>query len=109
MAETLAHITLESFASEVEQSSQPVVVDFYAEWCPPCKQVTPVLEELASELAGKVKIVKVDVEDQSELAGRFGVQAIPNLLFFKNGEVVDQVAGFGGREALTAKVKALVS
>lgn len=109
MAEILARITLESFASEVGQSSQPVVVDFYAEWCPPCKQIAPVLEELAGELAGKVKIVKVDVEDQGVLAGRFGVQSIPNLLFFKNGEVVDQVTGFGGREALSAKVKALVS
>ena len=109
MAGTLAHVTSQSFAEEVEKSSQPVVVDFYAEWCNPCKQIAPVLESLASELGDKVKIVKVDIEDQGELAQRFGVQSIPNLLFFKNGEVVDQVVGFGGRDALSAKVKSLVA
>ncbi len=109
MAGTLVHVTAESFAGEVEKSAQPVVVDFYAEWCGPCKQIAPVLESLAGELEGQVKIVKVDVDDQSELASRFGVQTIPNLLFFKEGEVVDQVVGFGGRDALAAKVKSLVA
>jgi thioredoxin 1 len=109
MSGTLSHIKAENFASEVEQSALPVVVDFYAEWCGPCKVISPVLESLASELEGRVKIVKVDVDDQQELALRFGVQSIPNLLFFKNSEVVDQVVGFGGREALAAKVKSLVA
>lgn len=108
MAGTLSHVKEETFASEVEQSALPVVVDFYAEWCEPCKVISPVLEGLATELNGKVKIVKVDVDEQQELAMRFGVQSIPNLLFFKNGQVVDQVVGFGGREALAAKVKSLV-
>lgn len=109
MSGTLSHIKAETFASEVEQSALPVVVDFYAAWCGPCKVISPVLESLASELEGRVKIVKVDVDDQQELAQRFGVQSIPNLLFFKNGQVVDQVVGFGGREALAAKVKSLVA
>lgn len=109
MAGTLSNIREETFASEVEQSALPVVVDFYAEWCGPCKVISPVLESLAGELSGKVKIVKVDIDEQQELAMRFGVQSIPNLLFFKNGEVVDQVVGFGGRDALAAKVKSLVS
>ena len=109
MSGTLAHIKTETFAQEVEQSATPVVVDFYAEWCGPCKTIAPVLESLATELDGKVKIVKVNVDEQQDLAMRFGVQSIPNLLFFKNGEVVDQVVGFAGRDALTAKVKSLIA
>ena len=106
---TLAHIKTETFAQEVEQSATPVVVDFYAEWCGPCKTIAPVLESLATELDGKVKIVKVNIDEQQDLAMRFGVQSIPNLLFFKNGEVVDQVVCFAGRDALTAKVKSLIA
>lgn len=109
MSGTLAHVKTETFVQEVEQSSTPVVVDFYAEWCGPCKIIAPVLESLATELSGKVKIVKVDIDEQQDLAARFGIQNIPNLLFFKNGEVVDQVVGFGGRDALTAKVKSLIA
>lgn len=109
MSETLAQIKTENFAQEVEQSTTPVVVDFYAEWCGPCKTIAPVLESLATELSGKVKIVKVNIDEQPDLAMRFGVQSIPNLLFFKGGEVVDQVVGFGGRDALSAKVKSLIA
>jgi thioredoxin 1 len=109
MSGKLAHIDEANFAQEVEQSAQPVVVDFYAEWCGPCKMISPILESLASDMEGKVKIVKVDIDQNPQLALRFGVQSIPNLLFFKGGEVVDQVVGFGGRDALTAKVNSLAS
>lgn len=109
MSATLKQVSTASFAHEVEQSDTPVVVDFFAEWCGPCKMIAPILEGLASEMSGKVKIVKVDIDQHQDLAIRFGVQTIPNLLFFKNGEVVDQVVGFGGRDALTAKVKSLTA
>lgn len=94
----ITHVTDQTFVSET--NSDLVLVDFWAPWCGPCKMIAPVLEELDSELGGKVKIVKLDVDDNQETAAKFGVMSIPTLLLFKDGEIVDKVVGFQPKEAL---------
>ena len=86
-------LTQENFAKEVLQSPQPVLVDFWAEWCGPCKMIAPLLDELATEYDGKVKIGKINTDDQQQLASEYRIQSIPTLLFFKNGQVVNQIVG----------------
>lgn len=86
-------LTQENFAQEVLQSPGPVLVDFWAEWCGPCKMIAPLLDELADEYDGKVKIGKVNVDEQQSLAAEYGVRAIPTLLVFQNGQVADQIVG----------------
>jgi thioredoxin 1 len=86
-------ITQENFAKEVLQSPQPVMVDFWAEWCGPCKMIAPLLDELATEYDGKVKIGKINTDEQQELAAQYGINSIPTLLLFKNGQVVNQMRG----------------
>ncbi|GAA5416282.1 thioredoxin [Paraliobacillus ryukyuensis] len=83
-----------------ETSEGLVLADFWATWCGPCKMIAPVLEEINGEMSDKVKIVKLDVDDNQETAGKFGVMSIPTLLLFKDGEVVDQVVGYQPKEAL---------
>ncbi len=87
-----------------ETSSGTVLVDFWAPWCGPCKMIAPVLEELDTEIGDKVKIVKVDVDENPESAGKFGVMSIPTLLILKDGEVVDKVIGFQPKEALAERL-----
>jgi len=89
---TLA-VTDETFDAEVKQSDIPVVVDFWAEWCGPCKQIGPALEELSEQYAGQVKIVKVDVDENPNSPAQLGVRGIPALFLFKGGEVVSNVTG----------------
>lgn len=93
------HVTNDAFDEQVLQSEQPVIVDFYADWCGPCKRLSPIIEELSGEV-DDARFVKVDVEDQAELAGRFGVQSIPTLIFFKGGEAVDRVMGLMPKDEL---------
>jgi thioredoxin 1 len=89
----ILNLTQDNFAKEVLQSSSPVLVDFWAEWCGPCKMIGPVLDELAGEYDGKVKIGKVDVDSQQSLAAQYSIRSIPTLLVFKNGQIVDQKVG----------------
>ena len=98
-----------NFQSEVLDSPLPVLVDFWAGYCDPCKRLSPVLSQLAEEMAGKAKIGKVDIGSQMPLANRYGVRALPNLLFFKNGEVKDQFVGANiTKDQMRAKLEALM-
>ncbi|WP_320201026.1 thioredoxin [Agrobacterium sp. rho-13.3] len=91
-----------NFQSEVLDSVEPVVVDFWAEWCGPCKMIAPSLEEISTELAGKVKVVKLNIDENPELAAQFGVRSIPTLAMFKGGEVADIKVGAAPKTALSA-------
>jgi thioredoxin 1 len=91
-----------NFQDEVLNSAEPVVVDFWAEWCGPCKMIAPALEEIATELSGKVKIAKLNIDENPQLAAQFGVRSIPTLAMFKNGEVADIKVGASPKTALTA-------
>jgi thioredoxin 1 len=95
----IVNVSDASFKSEVESHST-VLVDFWAPWCGPCKMIAPVLEELAAELGDSVKIAKVNVDDNPNSAGQFGVMSIPTLVLFKNGEPVDKVVGFQSKDKL---------
>ncbi|GAA6426940.1 thioredoxin [Dielma fastidiosa] len=85
-----------------------VLVDFYADWCGPCKMISPILEELAKEYEGKVTIAKVNVDENGDIAGRYGVMSIPNLVLFKNGDVVKQVVGFQPKNQLQALLNSAI-
>ncbi len=97
------HITEQNFEAEVLNSDIPVMVDFYADWCGPCKMMAPLVEKLAEEMDGRMKIGKVNVDDESGLAVRYRVMNIPSFLFFKNGELVDTAVGGMSAEALRQK------
>ena len=96
-----------SFAEEVINASQPVLVDFWAEWCGPCKMIAPVLKEIAQEYAGTAKVAKVNVDENQQLATQYGIRAIPTMLIFAGGEVKDQIVGFTNKEAITGKLEEL--
>lgn len=97
----------ENFEQEVENSNQVVLVDFYADWCGPCKMLGPVIDELAEENDGKSKIAKINVDQQRNLAKRFRVMSVPSILFFKDGKEVDRMVGAQSKEDLLAKINSL--
>jgi thioredoxin 1 len=96
-----------NFDSEVMKSDKPVVVDFWAEWCGPCKMIAPVLDEIAKEKADAVKVAKVNVDHNQSLSLKYNIRAIPSLLFFKNGQVLDQVTGMTSKKDLLGRLEAL--
>lgn len=102
------NLTEANFNSEVIESEQPVLVDFWAEWCGPCKMIGPILDQLSGEIEGQAKIAKVNVDESRELAVKYNVKSIPLLLFFKNGEVKDQIVGANvTKDQLKAKLLSL--
>ena len=102
-----ATFTAANFPRDVLDSSHPVLVDFWAPWCGPCRVLAPVIGELATEFAGRVTIGKVNVDDESALAVQYGIRSIPTLLLFKEGQVVDQVVGVVPKHVLVEKLRAL--
>ena len=93
-------VTDSTFEQEVLKSDVPVLVDFWAEWCGPCRMISPIVDELGKDYEGKLKVAKVDVQDNNSIAAKYGIMAIPALLFFKDGEVVDQIIGAVPRKAV---------
>ncbi|MFT5239743.1 MAG: thioredoxin 1 [Candidatus Promineifilaceae bacterium] len=102
--ENTVHISDENWQGEVIESDIPVLVDFWAEWCGPCKAISPILDELATELDGKLKIAKVNVDDNQALAGQFGIRSIPTLLIMKDGAVAEQMIGAMSKADLEEKL-----
>ncbi|MGH8092780.1 MAG: thioredoxin [Chthoniobacterales bacterium] len=107
--ENSAAVTIDeaNFDKEVVKSPQPVLVDFWAEWCGPCKMIAPLLDEIAREKAGAVKVGKVNVDNNQSLSFRYNIRAIPTLLFFKDGQVRDQITGMTSKKDLLSRLDAL--
>ena len=108
MAEKITHLTNDTFKAAVAASATPLLVDFWAPWCGPCKAIGPILEELAGELNGQVQIAKVNIDDNNEIAAEYNIRAMPTMLVFKGGKLVDQIVGLTPKAALKAKLVAQV-
>ena len=101
----ILHLDDKNFNSKVINSKEPVLVDFWAEWCAPCKRLTPVIEELSKEYDGKIKIAKLNIEEGKNAATNFGIMSIPTLMLFKNGKVVKQVVGIVSKKELKSMIE----
>ena len=106
MSEKIANLTTDNFKATVAAATTPLLVDFWAPWCGPCKAIAPILEELAVEFDGKVKIAKVNIDDNDSIAAEYGIRAIPTMLLFKNGQVAEQLVGMMPKAAIKAKLTA---
>ena len=98
-------VTTDTFRKDVIESDKPVVVDFWAEWCGPCKKLSPILEEVAEELDGQVSVAKVNVDEERNLGAMFQIMSIPNVLIFNHGEKVDEFVGLRSKDDIVAQVK----
>jgi len=105
----VAPVSDKSFQADVLQSKEPVLVDFWAEWCGPCRAVAPVLEEVAGELKGKLKVVKLNVDENPETAAKYGIQSIPTLMIFKNGEMASRQIGAAPKAKLVQWINGAVA
>jgi thioredoxin 1 len=108
MAENITTLTDTNFNEEVKGSDEPVLVDFWAEWCGPCKMIAPILEEIATEQAGKIRIAKLNVDDAPQTAQQFQVMSIPTLILFKDGEIQKRVVGARGKGQLLEEISAFL-
>ena len=100
MSQNILHISDESFEEEVLQSERPVLIDYWAEWCGPCKMIAPVLDEIATEYSDRLKVVKLNIDDNPQTPPKYGIRGIPTLMVFKNGEMVDSLIGAVSLEEL---------
>jgi len=105
----VAEVTDQNFEAEVLQSDKPTIVDFWAEWCGPCRAIAPIVQELSEQYAGQVKIVKMDVDSHPNAPGRYGVRSIPTVLAFRGGQVVEQLVGARPKADFEAMVKKLIA
>ena len=105
---TVTHVTDRNFETEVLKSNLPVLVDFWAEWCGPCRMVSPIVEEIAKDLKGKLKVAKINVDESQDLAAQFNIMSIPTLLIFKKGEPVEQMVGAMSKDQLLARINAKI-
>lgn len=108
MSDLIQYVTDNSFEKDVLQSSSPVLVDYWAEWCGPCKMIAPILEDVAKEYAGKLKVAKLNIDDNPEVPARFGIRGIPTLMLFKNGNVEATKVGALSKSQLVAFLSAHV-
>ena len=106
MSEHVKEVTDQSFDEEVLQSQQPVLVDFWAAWCAPCRMLAPTMDQVADEYAGKAKIVKLNVDDNVETSGRYNIRGIPTLLLFKDGELKEQIVGATSKDHISRLIDA---
>jgi thioredoxin 1 len=106
MSDKIINLTTDTFKNTIAGATTPVLVDFWAPWCGPCKAIAPILEELAEEFAGKLRIAKVNIDDNDTIAAEYGIRAIPTMLLFKGGQVAEQIVGMMPKAALKEKLQA---
>lgn len=102
------HLTDSNFTEEIKNSDVPVLVDFWAAWCGPCRMIAPIIDEMATEYEGRAKITKVDVDNNQQVAMQYGIRSIPTILMFKNGEQVETIVGAVPKEEIQRKLNALI-